>query len=116
MYFNYNIIYYCRYPIDWVPPHTSFKPRQVSHDSGPCLPTQEGSGAATYPTAPDPRLHAQEGFDIAMCPAAPNPVIPAREGFGAGTCPVTLRGPHALRIKKSLVGMPIRLGSRVSKA
>jgi hypothetical protein len=72
MYFNYNIIYYCRYPVDWVPPHTSFKPRQVSHDSGPCLPAQEGSGAATYPTASDPRLHAQEGFDIAMCPTAPD--------------------------------------------
>jgi hypothetical protein len=156
MYFNYNIIYYCRYPADWVPPHTSFKPRQgTGRASVHChMPPQ----VASCPTALDPAsllkrapvlsriprlqtpafmlgkastlpcvlqlrtsllysgglwccymshgfkpcLPAQEDSDAATCPAAPNPVIPAREGFGAGTCLVTLRGPHALRIKKKL--------------
>jgi hypothetical protein len=40
----------------WTPPPClgEFQCRHVSHSFGPHLPTQEGSGAATCPTAPDP--------------------------------------------------------------
>jgi hypothetical protein len=51
----------CRYPADWVPLHTSFKSRQVAghasmrchmpYGSGPHLPAEMDSGAATCPIA-----------------------------------------------------------------
>jgi hypothetical protein len=54
---------HCRYPADWVPPHTSFKSRQgtgcastrchIPCSSGPHLPTEVGCGTATCPAAPD---------------------------------------------------------------
>jgi hypothetical protein len=53
----------CRYPADQVPLHTSFKSRQVAwrasmschvpYGSGPHLPAEMGSDAATCPIAPD---------------------------------------------------------------
>jgi hypothetical protein len=53
----------CWYPVDRIPPHTSFKSRQVvghastrchvSYGFGPRLSAEMGSGATTCPMAPD---------------------------------------------------------------
>jgi hypothetical protein len=101
---------------------------------GPCLPVEAGSGAATCPTAPDSasllgrapvllrvtqlRTPSPNSGGLWCChvPHDTGPYLSAREGFDAVMCPVTLRGLRALRIKKGLAVLPMRLGSRVSKA
>jgi hypothetical protein len=68
----------------------------VSHGTASRLPAREGSGTATYHTAPD--LASLLG----RAPALP--------------CVTQLCGPQTSRIKKDLDGIPMQLDSRVSKA
>jgi hypothetical protein len=105
----------CRYPIDRVPPHTRFKPRQgdghasvhchVPYDSGPCLPAEAGSSTATCPMALDPasllerasvlphvtRLRIPPsclgGLRCCHVSHGSRPCLPALEGSGAAMCP-----------------------------
>jgi hypothetical protein len=102
--------------------------------SRPCLPASEGSGAATCHTASDPVSLLGKALvlprapwlwipppclrEIQCChmPHGFRPCIPAWEGSSAVMCPTILRGSQTLRIKKGLAGLPMRLGSRVSKA
>jgi hypothetical protein len=105
----------------------------MSHGSGPCLPVREGSGTATCHTAPDlasllekalmlsrvTRLWTPPpcsgGLQFCHMPHGSGPCLPAQEGSGAITCLATLRGLHALTIKKGLADLPMQQDSRVSK-
>jgi hypothetical protein len=110
-----------------------FRRCHLSNGSGSYLPTREGSDTVTCPAAPDPT------FLLRRAPALPHvlrlrilpfysgglrrchvsldtrPLLPAQEGSDVVTCSVALCGPHTSRIKKSLVDLPIRLASHVSK-
>jgi hypothetical protein len=44
----------------------------VSYGSGPCLPAEMGSDAATCSMAPDLALLTEVGSDTVTCPMAPN--------------------------------------------
>jgi hypothetical protein len=135
---------HCRCPANRVPPRTGFKTREetehastchlMPYSSRPYLPVEVGSGAAMCPTAPDPTYQrrwaptlprviwlqtpspCEVGSDAATCPMAPDPVS------RPGRFPVLPHVPrfpmgHGLRyIKKGLAGLPMQLGSRVSKA
>jgi hypothetical protein len=98
------------------------------------LPAREGSSATTCHTALDPASLLRRApllsrvtrlWTPPLCsgrlwcchvPHDSGPYLPAREGSSVVTCPATLRGPRALRIKKCLAGLPMRLGSCVLKA
>jgi hypothetical protein len=109
----------CQYPADWVPPRTSSELRQeaghvsmhchVSHSTGLGYPIRERSSGAMRFTAPDP-LSTQEGSGAATHPVAPDPAsllgralelphvsrpripLPAQEGSGATMLPASLCG------------------------
>jgi hypothetical protein len=125
----------------------------VPHGSGPRLPTQEGYGAATCHTAPDPAsllgkapvlpcaTQLRNPFlcsgGLRCCHVAHNsgPCLPTQEGSGAAACPMTLdlasllRGEGlrcchmscdpqrvtSLKNKESLSCNGIQQGSHVSK-
>jgi hypothetical protein len=102
--------------------------------SGPYLPTEVGSSAATCHTAPDPAsLLTRAPVHLCVPPLqtmppclgglqcyhmsrGSGPRLPTQQGSDTATCPTTIRGPHALRIKKGLANLPMQLGSYVSKA
>jgi hypothetical protein len=106
----------------------------VSDGFGSCLPTQEGSGAATCPMTLDhasllgraPTLpHVPRLCILPTCSGGhrcwhmshgTGPYLPVREGSDAATSPTALCGPHTSKIKKDLVGLPMRVDSHASKA
>jgi hypothetical protein len=63
-----------------------------------------------------PRLLADVGSDAAMYPMAPGPHPSVGVGSGATMCPMTSCGPQVLSIKKSLAGLPVKLGTLVPNA
>jgi hypothetical protein len=112
---------HCQYPVDQVPPRTSFKPRQraecastcchASHGSRSHIPTDEGSGAATRPAAPDPAspqrmapvlpcvpwLHSPPpcsgGLRCCHASRGSGARLPTQEGTDAAMRPTVHRGP-----------------------
>jgi hypothetical protein len=104
----------CRYPADWVAPHTSLKSRQrmrhastchhIPYSSELCPLARVGSDATTCPMAPDPapcwgglrcchvfyssgpHLQIEVGPDVATCPRGFGPCLPAGESSGAAEC------------------------------
>jgi hypothetical protein len=72
---------HCQYPVDRVPPHTSFKTTQgagrasmhchVPYGSGPCLHAEIGSSPATCPVVLD--LTSQLRWDLALPPVTEPP-------------------------------------------
>jgi hypothetical protein len=87
----------------------------VSHDTRPCPPTREGSGATMCTVALDP-ASLQGRAPAPPCVLRLQTLPPSREGSDVVVHPVVPCGPHASSIKKSLVGMPVQLGSCVFKA
>jgi hypothetical protein len=55
------------------------------------------------------------GLQFCHMPHGSGPCLSAQEGSGAITCLATLRGLHALTIKKGLADLPMQQDSRVSK-
>jgi hypothetical protein len=84
----------CWYPTDWVPPHTSSKPRQeaghattschVSCGAGPHLPAREGSDATAYSWI---RAQVPHSGGLWRCHTShgSGPYRHTREGSGAAT-------------------------------
>jgi hypothetical protein len=83
----------------------------VSYDYGPRLLTELGSSATMSPTAPDlaSRLSWTPVLPRVLC-------LPAEVGSDAAMCLMAPGGPWASSIKKSLVVLPVQLGTHVPNA
>jgi hypothetical protein len=115
-----------RVPRDQTPPPCSggLQCYHVSHDTGPRLPTWEGFGATTCPTALDlasllrrdstlPRVPRHQtpppysgGLQCCHVSHDIRPRLPAQEGFGAVVCPTTLYPASLLRRASALPHVP----------
>jgi hypothetical protein len=82
----------------------------------PRLLFKEGSGTTMCTTAPDPTTWLEGGTLMLLHVQQLRTLPSCRKGFVTATRPAVPYGPWATSTKKSLPGLSIQLGPRVSKA